>query len=165
MTRMFRRSGLFLAIALGAVVLSGCTRLRGHQGYVVDIDLVNSVQPGVDTRASVASVLGKPTFMGQFDTNEWYYVSRDTRYYAYNNPRAKSQIVLRIQFDDKGVVKSVDRKGIEEVASISPYGKTTPTLGRTRSFFQELFGNIGTVGSGVGGGGGPGQQGGSRDTP
>lgn len=164
MTRPFRRSGLILAIALGAVAMSGCARLRGHQGYVVDVDLVNSVQPGVDNRTSVVSVLGKPTFTGQFEANDWYYVSRDTRYYAYNNPRAQSQVVLRIQFDDKGVVKSVDRKGIEQVASINPYGKITPTLGRKRTFFQELFGNIGTVGSGVGQGGGPGQDGG-RDTP
>ena len=53
------------------------------------------------------------------------------------------------------------RTGAEEVASISPYGKVTPTLGRKRSLFDELFGNIGTVSAA---GGGTGDQGG-RDTP
>jgi hypothetical protein len=31
------------------------------------------------------------------------------------------------------------------------------TLGRKRSFFEELFGNIGTVGAGLPGGSGPNQ--------
>lgn len=158
------RMGMLLLIGTASVALSGCTRLKGHQGYVVDVDLVNSVQPGVDNRASVAQVLGKPTFTGTFDAREWYYVSRDTRFYAYNNPKVRDQIVLRIQFDEKGVVSAVDRTGIEQVASINPYGKTTPTLGRNRSFFQDLFGNIGSVGSGVGPQG-PGQGGGTRDQP
>lgn len=172
MSLLSTRLGPMLMIVAAAAALSGCTRLRGHQGYVVDIDLVNSVQPGVDTRASVVQVLGKPTFTGQFDQvqggepREYFYVSRDTRFYAYNSPKAKSQIALRIRFDDKGVVSAVDRTGVEQIASISPYGKTTPTLGRTRSFFQDLFGNIGTVGSAVAPGQQPGSPGGgTRDQP
>lgn len=148
-------------MALGAVaLLSACAPLRGHQGYVIDVDLVNSVQPRVDTRQSVAQVLGKPSFTSQFNEGEWFYVSRDTRYYAYNSPKPSQQTVLRIRFDNKGVVSAVDRTGIDEVAAIRPYGKITPTLGRKRSFFRDLFGNIGAVGSGATPGGGAGGGGG-----
>jgi hypothetical protein len=39
------------------------------------------------------------------------------------------------------------------VSKISPNGDSTPTLGRHRSFFEDIFGNIGAVGApGVGGG-------------
>jgi hypothetical protein len=31
------------------------------------------------------------------------------------------------------------------IASVDPSGDKTPTLGRQRSFFDELFGNIGTI--------------------
>ncbi len=164
MKRLSARMGILLIIAAGSTALAGCTRLKGHQGYVVDVDLVNSVQPGVDNRESVAQVLGKPTFTGMFDQREWYYLSRDTKFYAYNNPKARDQTVLRIRFDDKGVVSAVDRTGMEQVASVNPYGKTTPTLGRKRTFFQDLFGNIGSVGSGQGPQG-QGQGGGTRDQP
>jgi len=156
------RAAIFLAISV--IGLSGgCTRLKGHQGYLIDADLVNSVQPGVDTRASVAKVLGKPTFAGQFDESEWFYVSRETQFFAYNSPKAKAQTVLRIRFDDKGVVSTVDRTGLEQVAAVRPFRKSTPTLGRNRSLFDDLFGNIGAVGAGGGGGpggGGPGGGGG-----
>lgn len=147
--------------AMGALAMTGgCTPLRGHQGYVIDPDLVNSVQPGVDNRQTVAKVLGKPTFTSQFNEGEWFYVSRDTRYFAYNLPKPRVQTVLRIRFDDKGVVSKVDRTGVDQVASITPYSKITPTLGRKRSFFRDVFGNIGAVGAGANpqgpGGGGTG---------
>ena len=32
--------------------------------------------------------------------------------------------------------------------NVNPTHRTTPTLGRKRSFFEELFGNIGSVGAG-----------------
>lgn len=141
----------FLALAaLGtiAVATGGCTQLRGHQGYIVDADLVNSVQPGVDTRKSVLQLLGKPSFASQFDEGDWYYIGRDTRNYAFRNPHPTAQVALRIRFNQDGVVRDVTQKGMEQVAAITPYGKETPTLGRQRTFLQELFGNIGSVGAG-----------------
>ena len=160
--RLMMGAALGLAIAAGA-----CTPLRSHQGYVIDADLVNSVQPGVDNRQSVLQVLGKPSFASQFSQGDWYYVARDARNFSYNNPKVKSQTTLRISFDAKGVVTGVQRSGMEQVASIRPYKKSTPTLGRERSFFDELFGNIGTVGA-MGGGqpaGSGDHTGGGRDTP
>lgn len=142
-------------LLLAAMSLAGCTSLRGHTGYVIDADLVNSVQPRVDNKESVVRVLGKPTFTGQFDDNEWFYLARDTRYLGYTKPKAKSQETIRIRFDDTGTVTSITKTGLELAANVKPYGKTTPTLGRKRSFFEQIFGNIGTVGAGAGGGGGP----------
>ena len=75
------------------------------------------------------------------------------------------QITLKIAFTPDGTVQSVTRSDQTRVASINPSNKVTPTLGRKRSFFSELFGNIGTVGSGVGGSGGGDPNGGGRDTP
>lgn len=150
---MHRSAALLLAAT--AVLAAGCTPLRGHQGYVVDVDLVNSVQPGVDNRDTVQRVLGKPTVAGQFGDRDWYYVARDTRNLAFNNPRPINQTTIRVRFDDNGNVASIDRSGLEQVASINPSAKTTPTLGRKRGFFQDLFGNIGSVGAaGMGGPGG-----------
>jgi len=134
---------------LGLVMLGtpACTQLRSHQGYVIDVDLVNSIQPGVDTRQSVQATLGTPTLTGQFGGGDWIYLSRDSRNLAYKNPKPQNQTTLRISFDEKGVVKSIDKTGVEQVASISPSDKTTPTLGRKRTLLQDLFGNIGTVGA------------------
>ena len=153
MMKAVRNIGLAAAMATVALT-GGCTSLRSHQGYLIDTDLVNSVQPGVDNRNSVLSTLGKPTFTSQFNTGEWYYVARDSRNLAYLNPKPASQLTLKISFDDKGVVSGITRMGIEQVSKIAPDGKTTPTLGKRRSFFEELFGNIGAVGAAGAGQGG-----------
>lgn len=139
------KSAALVAAAFALVATAGCTRIRDHKGYVADETLVASVQPGVDNRDSVAKTLGRPTFVGQFDQNEWFYVSRDTQQLAFNAPRATAQTVLRVRFDPAGNVASVDRTGLEKIASIDPEGDKTPTLGRNVGFFQELFGNIGAV--------------------
>ena len=164
---------LTAAVLAATIIVGGsaCVPLKSHQGYVIDPDLVNSVQTGTDNRQSVLAVLGKPTFTSQFNEGDWYYISRETRNYAYNNPKVREQTTVRISFDDRGVVSAVRRTGVEQVASISPSSTITPTLGKKRSFFDELFGNIGTVGAigggggGGGTGGGPNGSGGGRDTP
>ena len=129
-----------LGIALGA-----CTGLREHKGFVIDPTLADGIQVGVDNRDSVSKSMGRPTFTGQFDPNDWYYVSRNTRQLAFNMPRPSEQTVLRVHFDDAGNVQSVSRTGLELIANISPSDDKTPTLGSHRSLFQELFGNIGTI--------------------
>lgn len=144
------------AALLAALATSACVPLRSHQGYVVDKELVESIQPGVDNRDSVLKTLGQPTLTSQFSNGEWYYLSRDSSNLAYNSPHAKQQLTLRIKFDARGNVATVDRiAGTQLIASVDLYGKTTPTLGKKRSFFDDLFGNIGTVGAaGAGPGGG-----------
>jgi outer membrane protein assembly factor BamE (lipoprotein component of BamABCDE complex) len=138
-------SRALLCVALAALS-AGCTRIVDHQGAILDDQLVAAVQPGVDTRDSVIGTLGRPSFVGQFDQHDWYYVSRNTRQLAFNMPRPHEQTVLHVRFDDAGNVQSVNRTGLELVTNVSPFHDKTPTLGSHRSLFQELFGNIGAVG-------------------
>jgi outer membrane protein assembly factor BamE (lipoprotein component of BamABCDE complex) len=136
-----------LAAAVGGLMIAGCVGpIRDHQGYVLDDTLVSAIQPGVDNRESVTGTLGRPTFVGQFDQRDWYYVSRETRQLAFNMPRPRQQTVLHIRFDQAGNVERVERTGIDLVANIDPSSARTPTVGRNRSLFEELFGNIGAVG-------------------
>lgn len=139
-----RVAALGLATAL---LLSGCTQLKGRQGYVADPVLTAAISPGIDNRESVERTLGRPTFVGQFSNNEYFYVSRETRQLAFASPRPISQQVLRVRFDATGNVAAVDRTGIELVSKLNPHGGKTPTLGRERSFFEDIFGNIGAVGA------------------
>ncbi len=147
-----RRAPLLLGAVALALASGGCAQLKGRQGYVVDPVLTEAITPGVDNRESVEKTLGRPTFVGQFSDNEYYYVSRETRQLAFANPRPVAQQVLRVRFDPAGNVVAVDRTGLELVSKINPEGDKTPTLGRERSFFEDIFGNIGAVGApGMGG--------------
>lgn len=136
-----------MATVAAMVLLAGCAQTRQHKGLVIDERVASAIQPGVDNKDSVEKALGRPTFTGQFSPNDWYYVSRDVSQVAFRNPRVKKQTVMIIRFDAKGNVASVQRTGKELVMNLSPTHRSTPTLGRKRSFFEELFGNIGSVGA------------------
>ena len=147
------------AILAAAVLLAGCAQMRQHRGVVLDSQLASAIQPGIDNKDSVEKALGRPSFVGQFTPNDWYYVSRDENQIAFRNGRVTKETVLHVRFDPKGNVASLQRTGKELVMNIDPTGRKTPTLGRQRSFFEELFGNIGSVGApglpGQGGDNGP----------
>jgi outer membrane protein assembly factor BamE (lipoprotein component of BamABCDE complex) len=134
-------------VAVAALLLAGCAAVHAHKGAILDQQLASSIQPGVDNKASVEKLLGRPSFAGEFSSNDWYYVARDTTQLAFRNPRVTKQTVLHIRFDQAGNVYSINRTGKELVAGIDPSNRRTPTLGRKRSLFDEIFGNIGTVGA------------------
>ncbi|QMW21988.1 outer membrane protein assembly factor BamE [Sandaracinobacteroides saxicola] len=145
---------MLISAVLAAGLLPACTRIPISEGYVADEQLLASVQPGVDNKSSVQRTLGRPTMAAQFDGRQWYYISRNSKQLAFLRPVPSAQSILIITFDAKDVVQKVERRGLEQVASITPNPDKTPTLGRDESLLDDLFGNIGQFG-GVPAGGPP----------
>lgn len=147
-------AGVAIAAALG---LGGCASIRENRGYIQDAALIGSVQPGVDNRQSVQAALGRPSFTSQFGQQTWYYVSSTTGRAPFGRPSIRSHSVLAVKFDAAGNVIAAENTGMDRVVALAPDGDATPTLGRERSFLEDLFGNIGQVGApGAGAPGGPG---------
>ena len=132
-----------------AAMTAGCAGIRDHRGYVLDKELATNIQVGIDNKDSVIKTLGRPSFVGQFDANDWYYFSRDTKTSPFRAARVMDQALFHVRFDAAGNVASVGQTGKETIVAINPVNDKTPTLGRKRSFFDELFGNIGVLNSGA----------------
>ncbi|MBV8970985.1 MAG: outer membrane protein assembly factor BamE [Sphingomonadaceae bacterium] len=141
-----RATFLLTAAALAA---AGCSTIKQNQGYIVDAPLLASVQPGVDNKSSVEKTLGRPTFGAEFDANEWYYVSRNTRQIAFLQPKAQTQAITKITFDGKGNVAKVETRGLELAENIHPVRDKTATLGRKQGLLEDIFGGVGALGSGA----------------
>ncbi len=137
-------AGALLAVALAT---SGCASIREQRGFIVDQTLTSSVQPGIDNQQSVRATLGHPSFESQFGAPTWYYVSSQTGRRPFLRPQIVDHQVLAVRFDSAGNVAGVERSGLDKVVFLSPDGDETPTLGRERSFLEDLFGNIGAVGA------------------
>lgn len=140
------------ALLLVAGVLSGCTTIREKRGYMIEEELISSIQPGLDNKQSVERTLGRPSFVSTYGQESWYYVASDTTRKPFRSPKIKEHEVLGVFFDAGGEVESIERGGLERVVKLDPDGKKTPTLGKDRSFLQDLFGNIGAVGAAPAGG-------------
>ncbi len=143
-------------LAVTVLALGACSSIRESRGFVNDPLLTRTVQPGIDNQRSVEGTLGRPTFASQYGEPVWYYIASTTGRRPFVRPRIRDHAVLAVRFDAQGNVASVDRSGVEEVVFLQPDASVTPTLGRERGFLEDLFGNIGQVGGGLPGGGGPG---------
>lgn len=140
-----------IGFMLAAVLLAGgCAAIPAHRGYLADPVLVDAVHAGIDNRTSVEQTLGRPSFSSQFGDPVWYYVSSNTAEKPFHTPKIVQHSVLAVHFDPAGNVSALDRSGLDQVVRLKPDSASTPTLGRERSFFEDLFGNIGQVGGAVG---------------
>ena len=135
-----------LAVAfLGLFALSACVSIKESHGFIADEQLTKAIQPGIDNKDSVAKSLGRPTFVGQFTPNDWYYVSQQTKQVAFRNPKTIDSTILHVKFDTAGNVASVETTDETKIAAVDPMSGKTPTLGHRRGLLDEIFGNISSI--------------------
>jgi outer membrane protein assembly factor BamE (lipoprotein component of BamABCDE complex) len=154
--------GVMLAAAL--VALGGCSSLsslpgsdlfsspRQLRGQMVEAENLTQVTPGVSTRNDVQALLGSPTATATFSDDEWYYISSVTRQRPGRTLSIEEQGVVVVRFDPRGTVQDVRRVGQEDGQNVRFVQRETPSPGNERSIMQQLFGNIGRLGPGLGAG-------------
>lgn len=161
---------LIACVALTPLVLSSCAwlmpppQLRGNK---VDAESLKELVPGTSTKADVSAVIGSPTAHDTFDDNTWLYISEMTQQRIGRTLGETDQNVVVVSFDDKGVLKTIDKLGHSDALPVAVIARTTPSPGTEASFMQQLLGNIGrfnpagtavSTGSGLTAGGAPGAR-------
>lgn len=139
-----RKAG-FLLLAMTAL-LGACAPVTANRGNLVDADRLSEIQVGSSTRETVQDKLGSPTSVASFNENVWYYFGRRTEQDSFLDPDAIDRKVVRVTFDDNGVVKAVDDLTKDAPADVMIVDRETPTYGRENTLIQDLFGGIGRPG-------------------
>ena len=113
------------------------------RGNHVEPELLQELTPGTSTKADVTAVIGSPTAHDTFDENIWLYISEVTQDRIANTQGELDQNVVVLHFDDKNVLRSVDKLTKSDGLPVTVIARTTPSPGTEASFFQQLLGNIG----------------------
>ena len=127
------------------------------RGNKVEADSLKELTPGTSTKADVTAVIGSPTAHDSFDDNVWLYISELTQDRIGRTLGELEQNVVVLHFDDKGVLKTIDKLDKQDALPVTVIARTTPSPGTEASFLQQLLGNIGrfnpagTPGSSTGG--------------
>ena len=135
-----------LVVLLAAWLVAGCSifaapsQLRGNK---VDADQLKELVPGTSSKADVTALIGSPTARATFDDNTWLYVSEVTHTRIARVQGIESQEVVKLTFNDQGVLQDVKRLDQEDGIPVAMVSRTTPSPGTEASFLQQLFGNIG----------------------
>lgn len=132
-----------LCLALGA-----CAATYDNHGYAPSDEELSQIVVGVDTRDTVADLVGRPGTSGVLNEGGYYYVKSVRRNFAYRAPEEIDRQVVAISFDGNGVVTNVERFGLERGRMVALSRRVTDSNTQGISFIRQLLGNIGNFNPG-----------------
>ena len=142
-----RKTRAILAVCVLAMS-TACTTLYRNHGYAPTDDQLAEVLVGVDTRATVADVVGPPTAGGVSNGGGFFYVQSRFRFFGPLEPKEIDREVVAITFDEEGVVSNVERFGLENGQIVALSRRVTQDNIRDTTFLRQLFGSIGQFNAG-----------------
>ena len=142
------RIGSFVGLCALALVLSACSATYRNHGYVPTDTELSEVVVGVDTRETVADVIGRPTAGGVLTGSGYYYVQSRWENYAYRAPKVIDRQVVAISFDGDGVVENIERFTLEDGKVVALSRRVTDSNIKGISFLRQLLGNLGNFDAG-----------------
>lgn len=137
-----------IAAILCVLVVAGCSSVYRNHGYVPKDEELSEIVVGVDTRDSVAEAVGTPASSGVLDSSGYYYVQSRVRHFAYRRPEVISREVLAISFDNGGVVRNIERFGLEDGQVVPIARRVTETTSSDNGFLRQLLRNLGNFSAG-----------------
>ena len=135
--------GAFAAIALSAA--AACSPLVTNHGFVPPDEDLDAILVGVDTRETVAEVIGTPSASGILSDSGYYYIAQRKEARGARAPRVIEREVVAISFDSAGVVSNVERFGLEDGNVVALSRRVTDSNIQGVGFIRQLFGNVGRV--------------------
>lgn len=142
MGRNYRTIRLSLC-ALSVFLIAACTNLDRKHGYVPSDEDLQQIVVGVDSKDTVAEVVGRPTTAGILSDGGWFYVASKFRAYGWRETQEIEREVVAISFNDKGVVENIERFGLENGRVIAISRRVTDSNIKGVTFLRQLFGSIG----------------------
>ncbi|MEO1106448.1 MAG: outer membrane protein assembly factor BamE [Pseudomonadota bacterium] len=123
--------------------ITACTPIFRNHGYVPPADELAEIKVGTDTRDSVTEAIGAPGISGVVNDSGFYYVRSRVRHYGPKRPEVVSRELVAISFDQRGVVRNIERFGLEDGLVIPLERRVTESSVSDTGFLRQLLGNIG----------------------
>ena len=137
----------FSLLSCALLTLPGCAIFSDaphYRGVAVSQHDLKELTPGLSQQADVQAVLGPPTFVEQFNQNNWDYVSQVTHMRIGQTEGVQRQHVVVVTFDNNGVLQSITQKDTQDAVHVAMDGNRTPVPGGHAGFFQMLVGGVGS---------------------
>lgn len=143
MARPRASSARLVLVAVLCTALVACSPITRTHGYAPTEEDLSQIVVGVDTRDSVAEVVGTPSTGGVLRDKAWYYVENTWETMGFRAPENVDRQVVAISFAQDGTVENVERFGLEQGRVIALNRRVTEANVKGISFLRQLLGNIG----------------------
>lgn len=143
MNQINNKYSVILWFMISLIMLGACstkTAIRGNQPTPSQIAMIKN---GQTTRQEVIEILGNPSTKGTFDSQVWYYISRETSQWAFLPENIVDQQVIAIYFDSRGKVQHLEHYRTEDRRNVDLVERETRTTGQELGFWEQILGNLG----------------------
>ncbi|MCH2076478.1 MAG: outer membrane protein assembly factor BamE [Rhodobacteraceae bacterium] len=131
-----------------AVALSACTTQFRNHGYAPSDAELQEIIVGVDTRATVEDVIGRPSTSGVLTGSAYYYLSDRRSSFAFFEPEVVDRQLVAVSFDGDGVVRNIERFTLRDGRVVPLSRRVTDSSVENSTFLRQLLGNIGNFNPG-----------------
>lgn len=128
---------------LGVLLLWACSPKVDQHGYVSSGDWKEKITIGQTTKDEVLAAFGSPSAQNNFGGEAWYYISSRQETVAFLKPEIAEQNVVRVEFDQAGVVSNVQAFDKASGKEFDLVKRVTPTEGHSMTMIEQFLGNIG----------------------
>ena len=122
--------------------LAACTAYFRNHGYVPLEEDLSQITVGVDTRDSVADLVGTPSSAGVLNDSGYYYVRSRVKHFAWQKPEVIERQVVAISFTNKGIVENIGRYTLQD-GTVVPLARRITRNGQDVSFIKKILANVG----------------------
>jgi outer membrane protein assembly factor BamE (lipoprotein component of BamABCDE complex) len=136
-----------LVALMALAAMAACSPVYNYHGFIPTPDDLDEIEVGLDTRTTVASIIGEPGASGLLEEGAWYYVRSEFKHDSFKAPEEINREVVAISFDDDGVVENVERFGLERGQVVVLERRVTDSNIDGISFLRQLFGNSSALGN------------------
>ncbi|MEL6912953.1 MAG: outer membrane protein assembly factor BamE [Pseudomonadota bacterium] len=138
-----RRTRLLGTLFAGVIALTGCQATFRNHGYAPTDEELADVIVGVDTRASVEDVIGRPSTSGVLTDGAFYYLADRRRLFAFFAPEVIDRQLVAVTFDGDGVVRNIERFTLADGRVVPLSRRVTDSAVQDTAFLRQLLGNLG----------------------
>ncbi len=134
------KMGLVLVLVAG---LSACSPLVRNHGFAPTEEELSEIAVGVDTRDTVATVIGSPSSSGVIRDTAWYYLASRWETRLYFAPEEVDRQLVAVSFDNEGVVTNIERFTLADGQVVVLNRRVTDDNIKGLTFIRQLLGSIG----------------------
>ncbi|GGD29690.1 outer membrane protein assembly factor BamE [Sinisalibacter lacisalsi] len=129
-----------IAALVALAALTACSPVYNYHGFTPTDEDLEEIAVGLDTRTTVASIIGDPGASGLLEESAWYYVRSEFKHDTFRAPEEISREVVAISFDDNDVVENIERFGLERGEVVVLSRRVTDSNIEGMGFLRQLFG-------------------------
>lgn len=140
-----KRAARIAVIGVTFAALGACVSIYRNHGYTPTEQELAEIAVGVDTRDTVAETIGVPSASGVLNESGYYYISSRFRHYGPKEPEIVSRELVAISFDQAGIVRNIERFGLQDGLVIPLQRRVTSSGITDKTFLRQLLGNFGRI--------------------